>query len=148
MMSASPNDVAFGRDACLRAHRGKHRIIARVASNIILSVSEKHHIEQGEIHHFTNSAAFFGNRKRFLRRSRRKITGRSCKKRHPTSGGGLLFCLDNILLHQVVGHGAEEFDDLGDIAFIEIIGAAVGNACDGTAHTDEGCFAAVALDAV
>ena len=117
--------------------------------NIILSDSEKHHIEQGEIHHFTNSAAFFGNRKRFLRRSRRKITGRSCKKRHPTSGGCLLFfCLDKILFHQVVGHGAEEFDDLGDIAFIEIIGAAVGNACDGTAHTDEGCFAAVALDAV
>ena len=32
MMSASPNDVAFGRDACLWAHKGKQRIIAARSS--------------------------------------------------------------------------------------------------------------------
>ena len=29
MMTATPNDVRFANDACLRAHRGKHRIIAK-----------------------------------------------------------------------------------------------------------------------
>ena len=29
MMTATPNDVRFANDVCLRAHRGKHRIIAK-----------------------------------------------------------------------------------------------------------------------
>ena len=29
MMTASPNDVRYANDVCLRAHRGKHRIIAK-----------------------------------------------------------------------------------------------------------------------
>ena len=28
MMWASPNDVRYANDVCLRAHKGKHRIIA------------------------------------------------------------------------------------------------------------------------
>ena len=44
MMTASPNDV------CLRAHKGKHRIIASETSNIILSEA-KNIISPQAIHH-------------------------------------------------------------------------------------------------
>ena len=37
MMTATPNDVRYANDVCLRAHKGKHRIIASETSNIILS---------------------------------------------------------------------------------------------------------------
>ncbi len=41
MMTASPNDV------CLRAHRGKHRIIATNGRNIIFA-KQMHHIAAGD----------------------------------------------------------------------------------------------------
>jgi len=37
MMTASLNDVRFANGVCLLAHWGKHRIIANIVSNIILS---------------------------------------------------------------------------------------------------------------
>ena len=45
MMTASPNDV------CLRAHKGKHRIIASETSNIILSEA-KNIISPQAMHHY------------------------------------------------------------------------------------------------
>ena len=37
MMKAKANDDANASDVCLRAHKGKHRIIVSETSNIILS---------------------------------------------------------------------------------------------------------------
>ena len=45
MMTASPNDV------CLRAHKGKHRIIASETSNIILSEA-KNIMSPQAMHHY------------------------------------------------------------------------------------------------
>ena len=50
MMTASPNDVRYANDVCLRAHRGKHRIIATKGSNIILSKA-KNIISPQAMHH-------------------------------------------------------------------------------------------------
>ena len=58
MMWASPNDDADANDVCLRAHKGKHRIIASETNNIILSVA-KNIISPQAIHHLTNSR-FYG----------------------------------------------------------------------------------------
>ena len=48
-MTASPNDVRFANDVCLRAHMGKHRIIASATSNIIFA-KQMHHIAVGHRH--------------------------------------------------------------------------------------------------
>ena len=47
MMTASPNDVRYANDVCLRAHRGKHRIIATKGSDIIFA-KQMHHIAEGD----------------------------------------------------------------------------------------------------
>ena len=52
MMTATPNDV------CLRAHKGKHLIIASETSNIILSEA-KNIISPQAMHHLTNNR-FYG----------------------------------------------------------------------------------------
>ena len=51
MMTASPHDV------CLRAHKGKHRIIASETSNIILSEA-KNIISPQAMHHLTNDRIY------------------------------------------------------------------------------------------
>ena len=50
VMVASPNDVRSANDVCLAAHWGKHRIIATVGSNIILSEA-KNIISPQAMHH-------------------------------------------------------------------------------------------------
>ena len=50
MMLATPMMTASPNDACLRAHRGKHRIIATKGSNIILSKA-KNIISPQAMHH-------------------------------------------------------------------------------------------------
>ena len=47
MMWASPNDIRYANDVCLRAHKGKHRIIASETSNIIFA-KQMHHIAAGD----------------------------------------------------------------------------------------------------
>ena len=51
MMTATPNDV------CLTAHDGKHRIIATIGSNIILS-GAKNIISPQAMHHLTNKRIY------------------------------------------------------------------------------------------
>ena len=41
------NDDANANDVCLRAHKGKHRIIASETSNIIFA-KQMHHIAAGD----------------------------------------------------------------------------------------------------
>ena len=58
MMKAKANDDADANDVCLRAHKGKHRIIASETSNIILSEA-KNIISPQAMHHLTNNR-FYG----------------------------------------------------------------------------------------
>ena len=47
MMKAKANDDADANDVCLRAHKGKHRIIATAGRNIIFA-KQMHHIAAGD----------------------------------------------------------------------------------------------------
>ena len=57
-MTASPYDVRYANDVCLRAHRGKHRIIAE-RSGATSYLRGKCIISPQAMHHLTNNR-FYG----------------------------------------------------------------------------------------